>query len=483
MVQDLVVVSNREPYVHVQKNHKLSVKRSIGGVATALDALLQEVGGTWIAWGSGSGDRQTVDEKNHVMVPPSNPRYVLRRLFFEQTAVDGFYNGFSNQVLWPLAHQFLERIHLQNAHYISYRQVNEEFARAAIEECKETSTLFINDYQFLLVPGMVRHERPALAILFYWHIPWPSYNLWRLLPQRTALLKGILGASVIGFQTHKDQNHFLQAVEAELQIKADTKGNLTWQDRTIATRVLPVSIDTAEVSRISLQVGVQHRSKRFRLALRKRSQRLVLSVDRLDYSKGIPQRFEAIDLFLKRHPDFVGKVQFLMITPPSRTQIAEYKAYAEEVNELATKLNAKWRTARWRPVRLVAQSLTPKHLFALYRAADVAWVSSLQDGLNLVAKEYIVAQRPDENGVLVLSEGAGVSEELKEALLYSPIDPEGAADTLYHALTIPQKERDARFSALRQSVRNYTLQDWLNALLSEVPRDPKTTPSLDAQSN
>lgn len=464
LTRPLVVVTNREPYVDEKTSKGIRTIQKAGGVVSAIDPLLQSLGGDWIAWGSGSADQQTA-ENGVRQVPPKDPRYRLHRVYLTPEEVQGYYNHYANQGLWPLSHSLIERARFSRRAWQIYRSVNQKFAEKATAISRQNAWLFSHDYQLALVPQFVRQARRDVAIIHFWHIPWPSYTIFRLCPQYQEILTGLLGADIIGFQTEDDVQAFLTAVEQTFNSSANHRqGTITWQGRIVHVKAFPISVDFQDIDQLvqTERIDRWHRSIRRRLA--KTHRILGVSVDRADYTKGILPRLAAMREFFLRYPEYRDSVSLLQVVVPTRSEVKEYRSFYRQVEEETLRINREFGTATWQPVMTLRRNVDRPRLMGLFRAADFALVSSLFDGMNLVAKEYVAAQ-VDLRGVLLLSEAAGASNELAQAFAINPLDTEGFAATLNEALKIPAAERAARMDAMRRHIAQHTIYDWLESIL------------------
>lgn len=470
----LVVVTNREPYVDERTRGGIRQVQKAGGVVSALDPLLKELGGDWFAWGSGSADRQTAP--NGVRpVPLTNPQYRLHRIYLSDEEVQGYYTRYANQGLWPLSHMLIERVRFSRRAFSIYRAVNLRFARRVARDSRAGSLIFSHDYQLALVPSLVRQLRPDVAIAHFWHIPWPVYTVLRLCPQYQEILRGLMGADVLGFQTTDDVEAFLTSVERSFRHVVVDRINhrVQWQGRTIEVHAFPVSVDIEDIEKIVTSPRIERWSHGIRRHLLRGSQQLGVSVERADYTKGIIPRLEALREFFMRYPENREHVVFLQVIVPTRSEVAEYRALFREVEEETRALNEEFGTAHWTPVFTVRRPMDHARLMGLFRAADFALVSSLFDGMNLVAKEFVSAQ-VDRRGVLLLSETAGAAHELAHALTINPWDPEGFASTLNQALSLAADDRYERLQAMQQHLHANTLFDWTRDILTTLQRSVDT---------
>jgi trehalose 6-phosphate synthase len=383
--------------------------------------------------------------------------------------VQGYYVETSNRALWPLCHSQLTRFVYDAADWLCYRRVNERFAAAAIAEARGgAATCWVQDYHLSLVPGMLRKVRD-LFVHQFWHIPWPSPDILRFLPQARTLIQGLLGNHLLGFQTAADARNFLAGARRFVReaVVESTRGLIRYRGRRTVVRNFPISIDVAGFEQLARAPETDCVSRRVRLEALPGDGQLLLGVDRVDYTKGIPRRFLSIARLLEEHPELAGKVSLVQVAVPSRSDIPEYNTFEQEVLDLATQVNARFGRPGWMPIRLVRESLDQATLAAYYRAADVCIVSPLQDGMNLVAKEFVACQE-GRFGVLVLSRFAGAAREMREALLVNPYDVGATAETLLRAIRMPAAERERRLAALRRRLRRNTIEDWMDDIFAEV---------------
>ena len=457
----LVLLSNREPYVHRAIPKGFVCEKQAGGVATALDPIMQMVGGIWIAWGSGNLDERFVDEKGRVKVPPQDPKYLLKRVWLTEEEVENYYLGFSNRSLWPLAHNLCNQVVFRKKFWEFYKKVNEYFAQVALEELEnEKALIWVNDYQLSLVPQKLRAQAEDAMIVFFWHIPWPSYDLFCILPQRKEFLEGLLGSDLLGFHTQNFCRNFLACAEQELEAKVDfEKSTVTYKDHTTKVKAFPISIDFEHFSSLAQSKETQAMLTKLRKGFHLDDTILGISVDRLDYTKGIPEKLKAIDLLLERHPQYRGKFTFVQIAAPSRTKIKAYRELREEVVSLVNQINEKYQKQSWRPILLINRQVDHKTLSVYYRLADLAIISSVRDGMNLVAKEFIASQI-DEKGILCLSEFAGAFEEMEHSVPINPYYTDGFAEAIKKALEMPFTEKRDRIRSMRQYLKEYDIYRW-----------------------
>jgi trehalose-6-phosphate synthase len=455
-----IAVSNREPYIHRFNNGSVECIQPASGLTVALDPIMQATGGTWVAHGSGSADRLTVDAQDHVRVPPEAPRYTVRRVWLDKETEERYYYGLANEGLWPLCHIAFHRPIFRRRDWESYRLANQAFAEAVLEEAAGgPAVVFIQDYHFALLPRILKDRNPKLTIAQFWHIPWPNREVFRAFPWTEELLDGLLGNDLLGFHLRYHCANFLETIERGLEAMVDTERSTVarFGART-RVRAFPISIDFDEHNAVAESAPVRCYEKAWRAQFRD-DVLLGLGIDRADYTKGIPDRLIAIDRLLETHPEYRGRLMFLQIAVPSRTRIAAYERLNREIAELAATINARWESNGWRPIDVRSLHLPKAELIALHRIADFCVVSSLNDGMNLVAKEF-VASRTDTDGVLILSSFTGAARELTSALPINPFSADQIADAMHSALTMAPSERRRRMYALREAVRENNIYRW-----------------------
>jgi trehalose 6-phosphate synthase/phosphatase len=464
----LIVVSNREPYEHRwgEDVGEIRVKRPAGGLTSALDPLLQAVGGVWIAWGSGDADAAVVDEDDRIRVPPEDPRYTLRRIWLDQHDVNRYYLGYANQFLWPLCHYRPALTRVRARYWERYRRVNRRFAEAVMEEARSPGgAVWLQDYHLALAPAFIRARRPDLSLAHFWHIPWPPLEIFEVTPQAEILIRGLLANDLLGLQLPTHRNNFLRCALALVGAEVDWKSHSATMDgHTCYVRDFPISIDTDSFSAAATGADAAAAVTKLRERYCPEGGQLGLGIDRMDYSKGLPEKLKALDLMFERYPEYRGRFTFVQVGVPSRTDIEAYDELTQKVERLVWEINDRYRLPGWQPVHLIKQSLPAERLAILYRAADVCVVASLRDGMNLVAKEFIACQA-DERGVLLLSKFAGAARELDQALLVNPYDPEDFARILRDALALPREERAERIRASRRAMRS--IHDWMVDIFEE----------------
>jgi trehalose 6-phosphate synthase len=468
---NLIVVSNREPYIHSRANGSIEVVQPASGMAAALDPVMHACGGIWVAHGSGDADREVSDASGRVQVPPEDPRYTLRRVWLTPEQERGYYYGLSNEGLWPLCHIAYTRPVFHPDDWQTYREVNQLFADAILEEAGDKpSFVFIQDYHFGLLPRMLRERNSNLIIAQFWHIPWPNRETFRTFPWKEELLDGLLGNDLLGFHLHYHCHNFLETVDRAVEALVDVEhSEITRGGHTTAVRPFPISIDFEEHSRQAASAEVDREMAVWRRRLNLEGVFLGLGIDRIDYTKGIPDRLRALDHFFDNFPEYRGLVKFLQVGVPSRSQLPEYRRMDDEIEAVIGEINAKWGCASWKPVELVKRHLGSCSMMALHRLAHFCFVSSLHDGMNLVAKEY-VASRNDENGVLILSQFTGAARELTEALLVNPFALDEGADAIRKAIEMPESEQRRRMQKMRAAVAENNIYRWAAKIVSTLTK-------------
>jgi len=462
----LVLVSNREPYVHERSAGAIKVKMPPGGVVAAMDPVMRSVGGTWIAWGSGDADREMTDEKGRVEVPPDGPKYTLRRVWLTKKEVDDYYLGFSNRVLWPVCHLFQENARFDRGYWDAYRKVNEKFALAAVEELEGGGALWVHDVHFGLLPSLVREKSPLAEISLFWHIPFPPIEAFACIPWRREIMEGMLQSDLLGFHTKAYAANFLSAVRREFPQASVTGDAVELDGHVTRAKAIPIGIDYSAFSAKGQADGVSRRANRLRRKMG--GGRIILGVDRLDYTKGILNRFLAFERFLESNPKYVGKVSFIQVASPSRSLIHEYREMKRQVEEAVGRINGRFQSPDWTPIMYIHRHVPADQLLVLYRSADVAMVTPVIDGMNLVAKEFVAVS---QDGVLILSEFAGASEELEDALVVNPYDMDMTALAILRALTMAPEERARRMSSLKNVVKSHDIYWWLDTFFREWGAD------------
>jgi alpha,alpha-trehalose-phosphate synthase [UDP-forming] len=476
----LILVSNREPYEHTFEptSAAVTVRRPPGGLVSALDPTMQRTRGTWVAWGSGTADRDTADAAGRLAVPPESPAYTLRRVWLDDADIDGYYLGFANSALWPLCHMLLQHYDMRQEYWERYVAVNARFADAAADEARrapDAPVVWVQDYHFALVSAMLRErlasERRPIFLHQFWHIPFPPPDILRLLPTAacSGVMRGLLGNDLVEFHTDRYAQNFLDCVDEfvpESRVSRDGR-RVRLGDREIHVGVFPISIDVEQYESLARAPEGAAKAAELRAKYAADGACLGVSVDRVDYTKGIPERLRALDQLWTDAPELRRKLTFVVVATPSRSELRSYKTLEEEVVSGVQAINEKFGDEQWTPIVLINENVDAAGLASIYRAGDVCLVSSLQDGMNLVAKEYI-ACNVDEHGVLVLSRFTGAASEIDDAILINPFNVDGVVAGLRRAVTMPAAERRARMQRMRRQLRRATIFDWLEAILARV---------------
>jgi trehalose 6-phosphate synthase len=466
--QDVIVVSNREPYIHVRQDDSIIIRRPASGLVTAIEPIMRACSGTWIAHGSGSADREVVDRNDRIQVPVDDPSYQLRRLWLSKEEEEGYYYGFANEGLWPLCHIAHVRPTFRSSDWTYYERVNRKFADAVVKEANSDDPIvLVNDYHLALVPRMVREKLPDATIITFWHIPWPNPEAFAICPWRQELLDGLLGSSILGFHTQFHCNNFVDTVDRQLEARVDRETfNVSYTGQTTAVKRYPISVDWPPAPEL-----LANSVEESRAAVRRRhglpaEHALGVGVDRLDYTKGLEERLRAVERLLELHPEWRGKFSFIQVAAPTRASIEQYHNYEQRVRAMAARINDRF-AAPHPPIILVVEHREPDEVYEYYRAADLVFVSSLHDGMNLVAKEFVAA-RDDDRGVLILSQFTGAARELPEALIVNPYDADQCAAALNVALTMPLRAQRARMRLMRSLVREFNVYRWAGRMLLDA---------------
>jgi len=469
----LFVVSNREPYMHVlnERDGTISMIVPASGLVTALEPVLLACNGTWVANGAGSGDREVVDKNDRLRVPPDHPSYTLRRVWLTDEEDKGYYEGFSNEGLWPLCHIAHTRPVFRPEDWIYYQRINRRFADVVLQEMEGTETpiLLAQDYHFALLPRMVKEARPDARVAIFWHIPWPNPEVFGICPWQRELVDGLLGADLIGFHIQTHCNNFLETVDRAVEALTEwDRFAVNRQGHVTRVRPYPISVEFPE-NGISVEqtrnAGVERAAICEELGIE--ASLLAVGVDRVDYTKGILERFRAVERFLDLNPGYQRRFSLVQIGAPSRTDIVRYKNFLDEVSAEADRINAPFQTGLWKPIVLLKRHHSHEEIARYYRAASVCMVTSLHDGMNLVAKEF-VASRSDERGVLILSTFAGAANELSDALLVNPYDVSQLSESIHRALEMPEEEQIKRMQWMRRTVRERNIYQWAAHLISDL---------------
>ncbi|QTL97231.1 trehalose-6-phosphate synthase [Iocasia frigidifontis] len=455
----LILVSNGEPYAHEKKNGKIKCIKLAGGLTTGLDPLMQEEKGVWVAWGRGQADFEVVDENSKVIVPDKDG-YELKRIKLSKKDIAGFYHGFSNEILWPICHSFIEKANFKREYWDAYERINQRYAEAALEEANADDYIWIHDYHLALVPELIRQKNKKTRLAFFWHIPWPAWESFRTIPWRNILIRQILASDFIAFHTQSYVKNFLncaQKIGAEIDRKKNT---IKFNGHQTKVTAIPLGVDYQSFAVKSKDMDQKVKKIKELYS----AEKLIFGVDRLDYTKGILERLQAVDHLFEKHPEYIKKVTLVQRVSPSRTGVEEYQDMREEINRTIGDINGRYQRDGWTPIKYFHQFMEQDDLLPYYNAADVALITPLIDGMNLVAKEYVAASN---NGMLILSEFAGAAEAMKDALQVNPYDVEGVTETIHQALEMPEWEKTERMHRLKEKVRKYDLNWWRDLFLKE----------------
>jgi trehalose-6-phosphate synthase len=467
----LFVISNREPYMHVHRAKGIESLVPASGLVTALEPILRACDGNWIAMGSGDADRETVDENDRLRVPPEKPEYTLRRVWLTKEEEEGYYYGFSNEGLWPLCHIAHTRPIFRASDWQSYQDANRKFADALLQEMAgaENPLVLVQDYHFALLPRMIKQARPDARVAIFWHIPWPNPEAFGICPWQRELLDGLLGADLVGFHTQAHCNNFLETVDQVLESRIEWERFAVRRNEHMTfVRPFPISVDIRESQAEPASAISPYE---LRAALLKNlgieANFLGIGVDRVDYTKGLIERFRGIERFLEKWPAYQGKFTFVQIGAPSRTHIQRYHDFLAEVEAEAARVNARFQTANWKPIAFLSRHHSHHEIQPYYRAADFCMVTSLHDGMNLVAKEF-VASRGDDEGALILSQFTGAARELRDAIIVNPYDTDQLGAAIRLALEMDPAERRARMQRMRRIVTEHNVFRWAGNLIAEL---------------
>src|SRR5580693_2198782 len=468
----LFVVSNREPYIHMRNGKSIQVSVPSSGLVTALEPVLCACDGTWLAHGSGTADRETVDRHNRLAVPPDDPRYTLRRIWLTKEEEEGYYYGFANEGLWPLCHIAHTRPIFRASDWKQYQSVNRKFADALLEEMKDTEkpVVLVQDYHFALLPRMIKQKRPDARVAIFWHIPWPNPEAFGICPWQRQLVDGLLGADLIGFHIQSHCNNFLQTVDRTVESRVDWEHfAVSRQSHRTIVHPFPISVDlTDDEFTEKDQYGINYLERSTLMhSLGVEAAFIGIGVDRVDYTKGILERFQAIERFLEKYPAYRGKFTFVQIGAPSRTHIKRDHALLAEVESEAERINWRFQSDKWKPIVFLKRQHSHNEIAPYYRAADLCLVTSLHDGMNLVAKEFLAARR-DERGVLILSQFTGAARELRDALLVNPYDIDQTAEAIRAALEMEPEDKQMRMHRMRKLIKEHNIYRWAGDLVTEL---------------
>jgi trehalose 6-phosphate synthase/phosphatase len=468
-----IIVSNRLPISLRHRNGRFEFRPSAGGLATGLGSIYKEGENIWIGWPGNTVD----DPEQRAEIILELHELKMAPVFLSKADVEEFYEGFSNETLWPAFHYFTQYMVYNPEHWDAYVRVNQKFCDAILKKAGPDDTIWIHDYQLLLLPQMLREALPNATIAFFQHIPFPSYEIIRMIPWRKQLLEGMCGADLIGFHTYDDMRHFLSAVGRITGLSSES-GYIQAENRIINVDSFPMGIDYDKFAKQAKSKKTLRFVQEFGKQVE--DQKLLLTIDRLDYSKGIPQRIQAFNQLLEQHKELHGKVSMIMIVVPSRDRVQSYKELKEEIDLLVGRINSEYSTLNWVPVHYFYRSFPFEELSAFYNMSDIALVTPLRDGMNLVCKEF-VASKTDQTGVLILSEMAGASKELQDAILVNPYDRQGVVDAIYNALSMPLAEQKARMNSMQESLKKYDVFQWVKVFMDRLDHVKKKQEELTSK--
>jgi trehalose 6-phosphate synthase len=468
----VIVVSNREPYIHERTAAGVVVKRPASGLVTAVEPVMRACSGTWVAHGSGSADHEVVDAGDRVLVPPGLDDYRLRRIWLSAEEEQGYYYGFANEGMWPLCHVAHVRPVFRESDWAAYRAINQRFADAVVAEARsEDPVVLVQDYHFALLPAMIREKLPQATILSFWHIPWPNPESFGICPWRREILQGMLGSTILGFHTRYHCKNFIETVDRYLEARIEHEhSTISFHEKDTLVESYPISIEWPSAAEVRAWLPVAACRDRVVERLRLPADVcLAVGVDRFDYTKGILERLNAVERLLEKWPAYVGRFVFVQVAAPTRSALDEYRSFQERIERLTQRINQRFGRDAYQPVHLLAQHHEHDAVMELFRAADICMVTSLHDGMNLVCKEFVAA-RDDLQGVLILSRFAGAARELSEALIVNPYHVEETADALNQAATMPAAEQRERMASLRSTVREFNVFRWAGRMLADAGR-------------
>lgn len=469
--EEVIVVSNRQPYIHNNIQGTVEVQSPASGLVTAVEPILRACSGVWIAHGNGTADKDVVDFRDRIKVPPRKPEYDIHRIWLTKEEEQGYYYGFSNEGLWPLCHNAHIRPTFRKEDWDHYVSVNEKFCDAVVQDAKtDEPVVLVQDYHFALLPRMIRKRLPKATIITFWHIPWPNAEAFGICPWRKELLHGLLGSSIIGFHTQFHCNNFFDCVDRYLEARIDKETNsISYRGKISEVRSYPISVEWPPHKLADIPTVQQCRADVCAINNIDPESKIAIGIDRLDYTKGIIERFRAVEKLLESTPHMLGQFTLIQIAAPTRSTIPAYQNFESEVRRTAAEINSRFGTQTYSPIILKVKHHEPEDVFRYFRAADVCLVTSIADGMNLVAKEFI-ATRDDESGVLILSMFAGASKEMLEALIINPYDIEQAAEALKKSITMPSSEQQIRMRAMRAIVKECNVFRWAGRMLIDASK-------------
>ncbi len=459
--QRLILISNGEPYAHRNTGNEIECVKLAGGLTTGLDPLMKKDKGLWIAWGRGEADFEVVDKDDKVRVPDENG-YTLKRINLSKKEQAGFYYGFSNEVMWPICHNFITKANFKQNYWETYKKVNEKYALSALEEITEDDLVWIHDYQLALIPGFIKEKKKNTKVAMFWHIPWPAWEAFRTIPWQEIILKKMLKSDFIAFHTPLFVNNFIDCTE-KLGADVDRTENIVnFQGQATKVMSIPLGIDYQQFQRQINENSLNEKAKKIKEDYH--AEKIVFAVDRLDYTKGILKRLKAMDKLFERYPEHIGKVTMVQRISPSRTEVEEYQQMRESINKKIAEINGKYQKDEWVPIKYFYGSVPQKELLPYFRAADIALITPLIDGMNLVAKEFLAVQN---KGMLILSEFAGAAIYLDDALLVNPYDINAVTEAIQQGLEMSQKEKELKLTKLKEEISKYDINWWRNKFLAE----------------
>ncbi len=463
-----IVVSNREPYSHIYSGNKIKTVRAVSGAVTPLDYIMQVTKGIWIAHGSGDADKETVDKNDEVMVPGESPKYTLKRIWLSKAEIDCYYAGFSNNTLWPLCHLAHVRPNFSQTEWECYKKVNEKFAAAILQKIGTGKAfVWIQDYHFALVAKFLKEKRPDLIVAQFWHTPWPAAEIFRICPWKKEILEGLLANDLLGFHLNYYCTNFFNTITKELEANIDHESSkISYKEHNTIVKAFPIGVDYELISSLASR-SRKNRKLLTQKYIRSNYKYLCLSVERVDYIKGTIERIKAIDRFLEKYPEYQKKFVYLGIAPQSRMRIPVYQNLLKDIKNLVEKVNWKYYSNSWYPINITDDIFSLEELVPFYKNADICMVNSLDDGMNIVAKEFIAAANP-KRGMLVLSRFTGTARELNDAVLVNPYDIEQMADAIKTSLEMPAKERRARMNKMKEVVKEKNVYRWASKFILEL---------------
>ncbi|UCD55872.1 MAG: trehalose-6-phosphate synthase [Candidatus Omnitrophota bacterium] len=466
------MASNREPYIHVYKEGKIEYIRPVGGAVTALDPIMRVCKGTWVAYGSGSADREVVNKNNEVEVPPEAPKYKLRRIWLNKDEENGYYYGYSNKAIWPLCHMAYTGPSFDEVDWAYYKIVNRKFANTILDIVKDKKAfVWIQDYHLMLLSKLLKEKNKNLLTAHFLHIPWPNPEAFRICPQKIEILEGLLANDLLGFHIRYHCNNFVETLRLEMEARIDKeKNSVTYGGHETLIRAFPISVDFEETSKAADSKEIKNTMRKLREEFAVKDGTFVMvGLDRIDYTKGLIEKIQGLDRFFEKFPQYKGRVLFIQKGGLSRMHIPEYKALNERLNSLVEEVNWKHSTEKWLPILFIKRHMSRKEVIALYKIADACIVSPLHDGMNLVCKEFI-ATRNDLDGVLLLSQFTGAARELGGAMFVNPYDRENFAKAIKKAIELPREKKEKRMKRLRAVVKENNIYKWAGKFLEELKK-------------